>query len=83
MYLCECIYYVIGVGTVAKVVDNFHLTQLVKITFKKKDPELVHIYIIDSANTTNTSTSTTSDMSNNHISFRIVRKTEFINALQV
>ena len=33
-----------GVGSIATVKSNHHLTQLVKITFKKRDPNLVHLF---------------------------------------
>jgi hypothetical protein len=33
-----------GVGSVATVKSNHHLTELIKITFKKRDPELVTLF---------------------------------------
>ena len=33
-----------GVGAIATVKSNHHLTQLVKITFRRRDPNLVHLF---------------------------------------
>ena len=33
-----------GAGSMATVKSNHHLTQLIKMTFRKKDPNLVHLF---------------------------------------
>jgi hypothetical protein len=37
-----------GVGSLSTVKSNHHLTELVKLTFKKKDPELLTLFVANS-----------------------------------
>lgn len=37
-----------GVGSLATVKSNHHLTELIKLTFKKKDPELLTLFVANS-----------------------------------
>ena len=37
-----------GVGSVSHVKSNHHLTELVKLTFKKRDPELLTLFVAQS-----------------------------------
>jgi hypothetical protein len=37
-----------GVGSVSTVKSNHHLTELVKLTFKKRDPELLTLFVASS-----------------------------------
>ena len=37
-----------GVGATATVKSNHHLTELIKLTFKKRDPESLTLYVVSS-----------------------------------
>ena len=63
-----------GVGSTAKVKSNHHLTELLKITYKKKNPELVTLYLatpgaVEGAERTR--------------QYRVIKRKEFVEALQV
>ena len=63
-----------GVGSTAEVKSNHHLTELVKITFKKRNPELVTLFISDPGGRYG-------DMKK-HM-YRVAKRQEFVATLQV
>jgi hypothetical protein len=73
-----------GVGTEARVDANHHLTELLKITFRKRDPELVNIFFVnlDASVNSLTGANAGSAATPNAIQFRVVRRKEFVEALQ-
>ena len=60
-----------GVGSVGHVKSNHHLTELIKITFKKKDPDSVILYI-----------SAPGKEPKPH-SYKVAKRNDFIKTLQV
>eukprot|EP01035_Chromulina_nebulosa_P019573 gene19573-25474_t len=58
-----------GVGSEANVKSNHHLTELVKMTFRKKDPELVSLFLQNG------------DELKSH-QYRVPKKQDFLNILQ-
>ena len=64
-----------GVGSVATVKSNHHLTELIKITFKKRDPELVTLFVANP-------NGGDSDGLKKH-QYRVVKRKEFVETLQV
>ena len=63
-----------GIGSTAEVKSNHHLTELVKITFKKRNPELVTLFISNPGGKYG-------DMKK-HV-YRVVKRKEFVATLQV
>ena len=64
-----------GVGSMATVKSNHHLTELIKITFKKRDPELVTLFYASPQ-------SGNSDGLKSH-QYRVIKRKEFVDTLQV
>lgn len=62
-----------GIGSTADVKSNHHLTSLIKITFKKRDPELVTLFISDP----------TKEEGMKKHAYRVVKRKEFVATLQV
>lgn len=60
-----------GVGSQAMVKSNHHLTELIKMTFKKKDPELVTLYLLSSTGEPKPR------------QYRVVKYKDFVATLQV
>lgn len=60
-----------GVGALALVKSNHHLTELIKMTFKKKDPELVTLYLLSH------------DGEPKPRQYRVVKYRDFVATLQV
>eukprot|EP01038_Epipyxis_sp_PR26KG_P007641 gene7641-10401_t len=60
-----------GVGSSAVVKSNHHLTELVKMTFRKKDPELVTLFFLGSASKADKTKL-----------YRVSKRKEFVEALQ-
>ena len=60
-----------GVGSLARVVANHHLTELLKMTFRKKDPDTVTLYFVSS------------DRSPKTKLFRVSKRQDFVDCLQV
>lgn len=63
-----------GVGATAKVKSNHHLTELLKITYKKKNPELVTLYLATPGAVEGTERTR---------QYRVIKRKEFVEALQV
>jgi hypothetical protein len=64
-----------GVGSTATVKSNHHLTELIKITFKKRDPELVTLFYASPQ-------SEETDGLKHH-QYRVIKRKEFVDTLQV
>jgi hypothetical protein len=64
-----------GVGSTATVKSNHHLTELIKITFKKRDPELVTLFYASPR-------SGNSEGLKSH-QYRVIKRKEFVDTLQV
>jgi hypothetical protein len=62
-----------GIGSTADVKSNHHLTSLIKITFKKRDPELVTLFISDPSK----------EGGMKKHAYRVVKRKEFVATLQV
>lgn len=59
-----------GVGSVGRVVANHHLTELLKMTFRKRDPDMVTIYFVSPHPEPKTK------------QFRVSKREEFVQCLQ-
>jgi len=59
-----------GVGSKAVVKSNHHLTELIRMTFRKKDPELVTLHFVSQ------------QQHNNSRQYRVSKRREFVDALQ-
>lgn len=60
-----------GVGAAATVKSNHHLTELIKMTFKKKDPELVTLHLVSASGEAKPR------------QYRVAKYQEFVATLQV
>lgn len=59
-----------GVGSLGRVVSNHHLTELLKMTFRKRDPDMVTIFFVSSNPEPKTK------------QFRVSKREEFVQCLQ-
>jgi hypothetical protein len=64
-----------GVGSTATVKSNHHLTELIKITFKKRDPELVTLFYASPQS------DETAGLKSHQ--YRVIKRKEFVDTLQV
>jgi hypothetical protein len=69
----------LGVGATAIVKSNHHLTELVKITFKKRDPELVTLFI----SSPGTPASYSGEEGVKKHQYRVAKRKDFVTTLQV
>jgi hypothetical protein len=74
-----------GVGSAATVKSNHHLTELIKMTFKKKDPELVTLFFASNPGAVLTVVQSPTSPPNPNMKarrYRVSKRTEFVEALQ-
>merc|ERR1712139_627754 len=87
-----------GVGAAAKVCSDNHLTELIKMTFRKKDPDLVNLFFLhmnaednlgveqkdgqENSDTTQQQQQQQQTMTLKPQPFRIAKRKEFIEVLQ-